>query len=101
VIALRIDSSIGRGLLIALAWLFGCASALAEPAAGDWTAVLRPPGAALRLNLHFSEGPNGALTGYLVSLDQGAANLAFDVVTATPDALHLEIHKAAAAFDAR
>lgn len=97
----RIHGCFRRGLLIALAWLFTGAVALAEPVDGDWSAVLRPPGAALRLNLHFTARADGALSGYLISLDQEATNLTFDVVAATADTLHLEIHKAGAAYDGR
>jgi pimeloyl-ACP methyl ester carboxylesterase len=86
------------GVLVWLAW---APLALAEPAVGDWSGVLRPPGGFLRLNLFISRGPGGALQGYLVSLDQGAANFAFDKVEATPETLHLEARRQGAVFDAR
>jgi uncharacterized protein len=88
-------------LLAVLLWLVCAPLALAEPAIGDWSGVLRPTGGFLRLNLHIIEGKDGKLQAYLVSLDQGAANVSFDVVQATPDALHLEARKQGAVFDGR
>ena len=43
-------------LLAFLLWLVCAPMALAEPAVGDWSGVLRPTGGFLRLNLHIVEG---------------------------------------------
>lgn len=102
-------SKLGRrrprwALAVWLALVLGLArapQAAAESVAGDWSGVLRPAGGFLRLNLRLSEGPDGRLQGYLISLDQGAANLVFDKIEATSDTLHLEVSKKGAAYDGR
>ena len=75
--------------------------ALAQPPVGDWAGVLRPPGAVLRLNLHLSQAADGRLEGYLISLDQGEANMVFDQVEATDATLHLEASRQGAVYDGR
>lgn len=88
-----------RLLLAPVVWLALCLPAWAEPAAGDWTGVLRPPGAFLRLNLHLSQTPDGGLTGYLVSLDQGAVNMALDQVAASGETLLFGSSKMRVSFE--
>jgi fermentation-respiration switch protein FrsA (DUF1100 family) len=88
-----------RLLLASVVWLALCAPAWAEPAAGDWTGILRPPGASMRLNLHLTHTPDGALTGYLVSLDQGAANMVLDQVAASEQTLLFGSSKMRASFE--
>jgi pimeloyl-ACP methyl ester carboxylesterase len=88
-----------RLLLAPVVWLAMCAPAWAEPAVGDWTGVLRPPGMLMRLNIHLSTAPDGALTGYLVSLDQGDANLPLDRVAASDETLLFSSSKVRASYE--
>ena len=90
----------GRTAWLALIlWL--SAAPLAVSQVGDWSGVLRSGGSVLRLNLHLKQGPDGRMQGYLVSLDQGEANMVFDRVEATDDTLHLEAGKQGVVYDGR
>lgn len=102
-IALTVMESIRRlactAWLALLLWLLAAPLALAQ--AGDWSGVLRPPGAVLRLNLHIEQEPDGRWRGLLISLDQGEINMALDKVVATDETLHLEATRRGVVYDGR
>lgn len=81
------------GLLLA-AWAPPAARGQAE-LAGDWQGTLSAGGAELRLVLHLTAGKDGALTGTLDSVDQGALGIAVSSIAVkgaafnmTADAVH-------------
>ncbi len=83
-------------LLLALAAMLGAATTGVE---GEWSGVL-DAGVPLRLVLHLSRAADGALTGGLDSLDQGAMAIPLTKVVEDGRSLTMEIKSVGATYQA-
>jgi pimeloyl-ACP methyl ester carboxylesterase len=66
---------------------------------GSWEGVLNSAAGKLRLVLKLSTATDGALKATLVSLDQGAGEVAVDTITFKDSYLHFEMKSIQASFD--
>jgi pimeloyl-ACP methyl ester carboxylesterase len=65
--------------------------------AGEWQGVI----AKLRLNVKIDQGQNGALTGKLMSVDQGNITIPIDSVTVTANTVRLEMTSIRASYEGK
>jgi hypothetical protein len=87
-----------RWLAIPVGLLLAASAVNAAGIEGHWSGTLDASGTKLRLAVHISKGPDGALTGTLDSLDQGATGLQLSAVKVSGDDVTLELGVAGAAF---
>jgi uncharacterized protein len=86
-------------LALAGAWLMGGAPASAQTVVGDWNgAIVANAAQQLRVAVHIKQGPDGAYTGTLDSLDQGVNGLVISDITLSGDTLTLALKQPAATF---
>lgn len=79
-----------------------CAAAAAEsPLAGDWIGTLEPAGTKLRIALHVSQAPAGALQATFDSLDQGATGLPVDEIRLDLNIVRFSLKQAGATFQGK
>ncbi|HLK19196.1 MAG TPA: alpha/beta fold hydrolase, partial [Bryobacteraceae bacterium] len=82
--------------------LFACLALCAQPGVeGNWQGTLDVGAAKLRLGLHVTKKPDGALSSTLDSIDQGAMGLPVNVTTFKAGTLHLELPNLHATFDGK
>lgn len=65
-----------------------------------WTGTLKPPGASLRLEFHFSSEDDG-YSGHLISLDQGRVKLDLDKIEWTKEKLSFKIPRINGSFSGK
>ncbi|MDX2031657.1 MAG: alpha/beta fold hydrolase [Blastocatellia bacterium] len=89
------------GLLVASALHFSSVSSMAQqqPVEGSWEGVLAVGTAKLRLVLHISRGPDGALAAKADSPDQGAVGMPVDAISRTDAAIHFEMKRLQVVYD--
>ncbi len=90
------------GLLAASGLFFGSIRSMAQqqPAVeGSWEGVLEVGAAKLRLVLHITKGPDGALAAKADSPDQGAVGLPVDAISRSNDAIHFEMKRLMVTYD--
>ena len=81
-----------KKLFIAFAFiLLTTAVSLAQDVTGDWNGSLNVNGAELRLVLHITKNPDGALKSTLDSVDQGAKGIPVSSTTLKDGALSLKV----------
>jgi len=76
---------------IFLMFLAAATFANAQDVAGDWQGTLSAGGNELRLVLHISKAPDGALKATLDSVDQGANGIPVNAVTLKDSKLNLDV----------
>jgi len=87
-------------LILGFAVLPALLHAAATPAiVGNWEGSIAVGAQSLRIQLHFTQTKEGALTGTLVSPDQGPDAIPIDKIDFKDAALHFEITAIAGTFD--
>jgi outer membrane receptor protein involved in Fe transport len=89
------------GLLAATAVIAAPIGAQAQEAAGDWHGVLVVGANVLRIVVHIKAGPDGKLTGELVSPDQSPRGFPLADVAMSGDKLSFALPQIAAAYEGK
>src|SRR5208337_867150 len=72
-----------------------------SPLIGDWIGTLEAPGQKLRLALHVSQVPNGALRATFDSLDQHASGIPVDDLRLDLNMVRFSLRQAGATFQGK
>ncbi len=89
-----------RNLIMLTAFAIASNNALpAQDITGDWHGTLSAGGAHLRLALHFTKNGDGAYTGTMDSLDQGAKGLPLSGITLKDSKLSFNLAPANASYE--
>ncbi len=84
-----------------LIFLVAAALANAQDITGDWQGTLSAGGNELRLVLHITKAPDGALKATLDSVDQGANGIPVNTVTLKNSTLNLDVAAVHGAYEGK